>query len=299
MTAGETAERGTMTKEILLLDLRQFDGGDGSDAAEAGTSAENASAGAGEGSQDAAETSKEEQTTPEELEKEFDELIHGKFREQYRQRQQKAIRNRLKSVEAERGENAKNAELKDAISMRYGLNPDASVDDIMAAIKSDKAFLEEAAAREGLSPEQYQKMAALRQQAHVAQRAADQARYEQMQAEARQRLETETAECREYFPDFDFEMEYSENEKFKHQLEMGVSVLEAYKFAHMDEIMANGMHQAAAKGAKVTADAVKNNLRRPNEAGTGSHAAASVDIDYGKLSDEEFHALRDRVLAGG
>lgn len=288
----------------FLLDLRMFDGdsgeGTGDDNGYDFTQAENGSADNGSGenaadeSQTADETGKDE---PEDLDKEFDELIKGKYREQFKARQQNAIKARFRENNAAKQEADKAAELKSVISMRYGLK-DASTDDVINAIKRDESFLEEAAAREGLSTEQFRKLSEMQQRADASERKLGEMQKAQMRQDAQRKLEEQTAACRELFPDFDFEQEAGTNETFRNMILSGADVTSAYKFAHMDELITGGMAKAAQRGAAETAKAVRNNLRRPQEAGARGGAAATVNVDFGKMSSEEFNAYRDRVMSG-
>lgn len=272
----------------FLLDLHLFDeGGEADEASQAetaGTTAESQNA-TGSG---------EEQT--EDLDKEFDELIKGKYKEQFRARQQKAVQSRLKSHEADRAELESANKLKDTIAVRYGLQ-NASTADILKAIENDSSFLEEAAAREGLSPEQFQKMAGMQQRMIEAERKADQAERARIRDEVNARLQAESDECKALFPDFDFEEE-CQNETFKNMVSQGANVVDAYKFAHMDELISSGMAKAAARGAKATANAVKANLSRPTEAGARNGPAATFAVDFSKMSSEEFAKYRDKVMSG-
>lgn len=284
-----------MTNRILL-NLRQFDGeGEGAEstAAQAGTESKTQGA---DNSQAAAEKS-ESGTQTEDLEKEFDTLIKGKYKEQYNARQQKAIKSRFQESEATKAELQAAAKLKDTIALRYGLE-NASTDDIIAAVQKDESFLEEAAAKAGLSTEQYRSMAAMQQRAVSAERALEEEHRAKLREDFSRKLQGDIAKTQEMFPDFDFEAECAESDQFKELVKNGVDMTEAYKFVHMNELMANGMAMAAHRGAENTAKAVKNNLRRPSEAGAGNQAAATVTVDFSKMSDEEFRTYQDKLMSG-
>lgn len=284
-----------MTKEILL-DLRQFDGEgtDGSDqsaASMAGTSGTNT----GDNSQGAAEAG---EINTEDLDKEFDDLIRGKYKEQYKNRQQKAIMSRLKGLEADQAAMEQDKELRGTIAMRYGLGANASAADIMAAINSDDSFLEAQAAKEGLSPEQYRKMAAMQAQIDESERKLDALKRTQLQEDIKAKLIQQTEECQAVFPDFDFETEAATNEKFNELVGLGLPIIDAYKYSNMDDLMADGMGKAVAKSKDMLAAAVKNNLRRPPEAGAGNGAAATVSVDFSKMSSDEFNAYQEKLMSG-
>lgn len=283
-------------KNKILLNLRQFDGeGEGTEGT--GTQAEtDTRTQESDGSQVADEKSESEPTS-EDLDKEFDALIKGKYKEQFNARQQKAIKSRFQESEATKAELQAAAKLKDTIALRYGLE-NASTDDIIAAVQKDESFLEEAAAKAGLSTAQYKSLATMQQRAVNAERALEEEHKAKLREDFSRKLQNDISACQKVFPDFDFEAECAENEQFKGLVKSGVDMTKAYKFVHMDELMADGMAMAAHKGAENTAKAVKNNLRRPSEAGASGQAAVTVSVDFSKMSDEEFRAYQDKLMAG-
>ena len=284
-------------KNIILLNLRQFDGeGEGTEStgAQAETDTRTQES---DSSQVAAEKSESEPTSEEDLEKEFDALIKGKYKEQFNARQQKAIKSRFQESEATKAELQAAAKLKDTIALRYGLE-NASTDDIIAAVQKDESFLEEAAAKAGLSTEQYRSLATMQQRAVNAERALEEEHKAKLREDFSRKLQNDISACQKVFPDFDFETECAENEQFKQLVKSGVDMTKAYKFVHMDELMADGMAMAAHKGAENTAKAVKNNLRRPNEAGASGQAAVTIAVDFSKMSDEEFRTYQEKLMAG-
>ena len=283
-------------KNRILLNLRQFDGeGEGAESTgvQAGTESKAQDT---DNSQVAAEES-ETETPSEDLEKEFDKLIKGKYKEQYNARQQKAIKSRFQETESTKQELQAAAKLRDTIALRYGLE-NASTDDIIAAVQKDESFLEEAAAKAGLSTEQYRSLATMQQRAVNAERALEEEHKAKLRDDFSRKLQADIAKCQKMFPDFDFETECAENEQFKSLIRDGYDMTKAYQFVHMDQLVADGMAMAAHKGAENTAKAVKNNLRRPNEAGVGNHAAATVSVDFSKMSDDEFRTYQEKLMSG-
>lgn len=276
----------------FLLDLHLFDGEGEGEASEIGESQAETAEGIAEG-QVAAGTGEME---TEDLDKEFETLIKGKYKDQYKARQQKAVQSRMRGHEAEMAELESANKLRDALSVRYGMQ-DASSDELLAAINKDDSFLEAAAAKEGLSPAQFRKMSEMQQRAMAAERKANEAEKAQIRANINAKLQKECDECAQLFPDFNFEAE-CQNEKFKDLVQKGIDITSAYKHVHMDEIMADGMAMAAHRGAQATANAVKANLGRPVEAGARNGAAAAFAVDFNKMSSEEFREYTEKVMSG-
>lgn len=281
-----------MKREIYLLDIRQFDG-EGAGAGAAGSSQADAGANAAGTSQPATDNGKDN------LEAEFEALISGKYKEQFERRTQRALGKRMTTMQSDLQTAQTDAgRLKDALSARYGLK-DATTDDILKAIEGDSSFLEEAAIKEGLSTENYRKMFEMQRRLAEVERNEEAAKRERFRNEYTAKLEKQEKTVKEQFPGFDLEKEYNENETFREMVKQGADLLKAYKFAHMDELLASGMAKAAQKGSERTLNAVRRNLSRPSEAGTRGQAAASVGIDWNSMSSEDFRKYQEKILTGG
>lgn len=284
-----------MTK-MYLLDLHQFDAGDaaGADGTAAQAEAGNVATQPGEG-----QPATDESEAEEDLEAEFESLISGKYKEQFQARTQRAIGKRMSAMQTDLQKAlTENRKLSSKLSARYGLQ-NASTEQLVEAIDKDDAWLEDAAMKEGLSVDQYRKIADMRDRLAEAESAREEADRERFRREFQEKIDRQAADCKAQFPDFDFEREYNSNETFRNQMKMGADVVSAYKFAHMDDLIASGMAMAAQKGAERTAAAVRNNLQRPQEAGARKVAAATVGTDWSSMSSEDFRAYQEKLLAGG
>ena len=283
-------------KTKYLLDLHQFDGDAGAAGAEsAPAQAENT----GNNEQPGTGQPATGESDTEDLEAEFDSLISGKYAKQFQDRTQKAIGKRMSRIQGDlQKAKAESGKLLGVLSTRYGM-ANATADQLLDAVNKDESFLEEAAMREGLSVEQYRKMADMQNRLSEAEREKEEADRERFREQYQQEIERQADECRQRFPDFDLEREYRENETFSNMVKNGVKVIDAYKFAHMDEILASGMAKAAQKGAENTANAVRNNLSRPTEAGARGVSAATIGTDWANMSSEDFKAFQEKLMAGG
>lgn len=223
----------------------------------------------------------------------FDELIHGKYKDQYQKRVNSAINKRLKgsSKDAETGK-----KIMSAVAMRYGIK-DSDPEAILSAIENDKNLLDDAAAKAGLTPTQYKRMMELEQEKTARERQDEQNRKAQLKEQFSQQLNRQAAECKKLFPGFDLENEL-QNKDFADLLKAGVDVTKAYKTVHMDEIMSGGMKMAMQKGTERVAAAVRSNARRAEEGGSGSSPAVSISKDYTKMTDDEFREFREKVKNG-
>lgn len=281
------------TTETYELDMQLFSeeggmGGDGS-----------GDAGADEGmaAADGIDHGPEEETglesTEEDPEADFEELIKGKYKDQYQSRVNTAINRRLKaeSKEAESGRKILNA-----VAMRYGLK-EADPDTVLKALEDDKNLYDDAAAKAGLSPQQYKRMMELEQAKAAREREDDERRKTSIRDQYVQKLTKESEECKKIFPEFDFEKE-ARNAEFSNLIKAGLDVTKAYKAVHMDELISGGMKMAMQKGTQKVAAAVKANSRRAAEGAVGGSPAVTTHVDYSKMTDEEFDKYVEKVKMG-
>ena len=157
---------------------------------------------------------------------------------------------------------------------------------------------EEAAFKEGLSPEQYrhklqleQENARLREAQEEAER---QAGAEQIYA---QWLNDAEAVKAKYGVDFDMATEM-ENPQFTQLLGSGIPFEAAYKTVHFDDMLNGAMALTAQNVSKAMVNNIQSRSRRPAENGTQSATNTIVKADPSKFTDADFNEIRRRVAAG-
>ncbi len=224
---------------------------------------------------------------------EFDELVKGKYKDQYQKRVNSAINKRLKGSAKEQETGQK---IMNAVAMRYGLT-DTDPDKLLQALESDQNLVDDAAAKAGLTPTQYRRMMALEQDKAARERQDEATHKEQLRNQFTQKLEAEAAECKKIFPGFELGKEM-QNKEFADMLRAGIDITRAYKTVHMDEIMSGGMKMAMQKGTERVTAAVRQNAKRASEGGAGSSPAVSMTKDYSKMTDEEFKKFREAIKNG-
>lgn len=120
---------------------------------------------------------------------------------------------------------------------------------------------------------------------------------EQLQKEIVENWRQEATDLQEIYPAFSLEEEI-DNEKFAQGLQSGMSMRDAYQYAHFDEILA-GVIRYTAEGVKNSVQANKAlRAERPAENGTHAGAAAVVKNDVSKLTKQEMEDIDKRVLRG-
>ena len=109
--------------------------------------------------------------------------------------------------------------------------------------------------------------------------------------------QAEADALKDLYPAFSLEEEI-ENDRFSTALQSGMSVRDAYQYAHFDEIL-SGVIQYTAQGVKNSMQAARAvRSARPAENGTRSGAAAVVKSDVSKLSKADIEEINQRVLRG-
>ena len=196
-----------------------------------------------------------------------------------------------------RGEKARYDGLAQALASRYGVDP-TDLDGIVKAVDGDSSWLEEQAARNGLT---------LEQQKHLNALEAENSRYRAVQeAEERQRKADETLKAwrgeeeklRAIYPDFDLEKEVANNEQFADLLRNHVPMQTAYQVCHMDELMTQGMQYAVQQTADKVSASVRANGLRPQEGAGRSNAPTRMSTDPAKLTREQREELIKRASRG-
>ncbi|MBR0414084.1 MAG: hypothetical protein IJI67_03325 [Clostridia bacterium] len=118
-----------------------------------------------------------------------------------------------------------------------------------------------------------------------------------LQQQIVEQWQQEAADLIELYPAFSLENEL-DNEKFSAALQSGMSVRDAYQYAHFDEILGGVIAYTAQNVKEAVSDARNQRMARPVENGTRAGAAAIVKSDVSKLSKQEMEDIDRRVLRG-
>lgn len=227
------------------------------------------------------------------------------FKEQYQADLQRVIDKRFKNakqVEAQKNalqsENDQYKAFAKVLKERFGTD---DIEQLTAQLTSDKEWREEQALKEGLTLEAYDKVHAANQRADKLQGELD-AMNAQKEQEVERAIQTtwekEGEDLKELYPDFDFQREVLENEKFGFALSSGLSVRDAYQYAHFDEILSGVIHYSAQQAKEAVSASREQRARRPVENGARAGAAAIVKSDVNKLTKEDMENIDRRVLRG-
>lgn len=235
---------------------------------------------------------------------EFEELIKGKYKDQFGKRTQKIINDRFKetkSLEAKASNADKLAPIMDLLASKYGVDSN-DVDKLVKAVQEDDSYYEDEALDKGLTVKQLKEMKALERENAEFKRQAEaqqrQARTDQIMGQWSQQAEL-TAQR---YPGFDLQAEINNPEsgkRFSDLLRSGVDVGTAFEVIHKDELISGAMRYTAQQVAAKTAADIRARGQRPSENGSSKHGAVEIrKSDPRTLTRADREEIARRVLRG-
>ena len=241
--------------------------------------------------------------TPEEKRKAFGELVRGEYSDIFNEVMQQAI---IKAGEAVHAD-PKAAALRQALSEAYGVDGE-DVDGLIEAVKNgkvkDDAYYEELAQQRGVSVKTARELDKMESDLRRAndqnaklQAAQQEAARQQRAAQIRAQWETQAAQLKAQYPDFDLG-EVLANEQVGELMRRGVSLPDAYRAAYFNHIM----EQATARTAQTVEQGVTARIQqraaRPGENGTRPGGAVTTKFDISNTTRRQREELERRARRG-
>lgn len=293
----------------MKLNLTLFDGGAGAGAAAGAaestgaTQAESTNTGVKEGSQGAAEgaTGKEvaDPTQPAEDTEARRQAYRNaieQYKDLYQEDVQGIIDRRLKGARESKEKLDRAMGFINILGNRYGIT-DGNIDSIQKAVEEDDAYWEEAAAKEGLSTEQYKHMKKLEAENAQFREAKDNAERLQQREQMYQKWNTEAQELSKLYKGFDLNTEV-QNPDFVKLLGAGIPMRTIFETLHHDEILSGAMAYTAKQVAKKQIDAIKSGQNRPSEGAAGGSTSFPGVKTIENMTGDQIKELARRSLAG-
>lgn len=234
--------------------------------------------------------------TPDE---EFDELIKGKYAQQYQQRFQNAISERFKNQADLQGQLNGLKPMLDALAKQHGIEA-GDYDALSKTILDDDSLYEDEAEEAGMTVEAYKSYKRLKDHADEMDARAKQAAEEEGFRNHLQHLAAQGEQMKTVFPDFDL-MRELQNPAFRRMTspDVGLSVEEAYYAVHRNELAPQTMAAGVQIARQRISQSLQANAARPNEgAMQGNTAAADVHISPRNMTRAQREALKERVRRG-
>ena len=210
----------------------------------------------------------------------FEELIKGKYKEDYDKSVQSIIKRRFKGHKDLQSQADMTKPLFDMFGARYGydtenLTPEQR-QDIINKMMNENTFYEDEALERGVDVETLKEMK--RAERENRQLKAEAAR-QQREAENRQRvdfLQQQARELQSIYPGFDLDREMENPEFERLAWRAGVPLRTAYEVVHKDEILGTGMQYAVQQTMEKASHAIQSGSMRPSESGLSSQSTSVV-----------------------
>ena len=152
-----------------------------------------------------------------------------------------------------------------ALAKRYGLEAGAKAEDVLAAIESDRGYIEKKARELGTDNETAERFVSMEEQLARIERE----KLDESDRQAMKKLSEQEQAVKAVYPDFDPE-KAADNRVFKALVDSGVPMLDAYRAAYSADLTAKAVEAAKADARKEAMEEYKRNGGRPREgASTG------------------------------
>ena len=230
------------------------------------------------------------------LNAEFEQLVKGKFKEQYDAKMQDTIQKRLKgSKETVDKFNALTPTLE-LLASKYGVDAN-NIEALNAAIQEDDSYYEHEALERGVTVQQLKEIRKMeRENAALKQQMQEQETRENANRLYSKWMQQEQ-DTKAVYPSFNLESEM-QNPQFVNLLRSNVDVRTAYEVLHKDEIIPAAMQFTAKAVEQKITNKIMANGARPAENGMASQGAAVVKSDVSQLSKADRAEIARRVQRG-
>lgn len=228
---------------------------------------------------------------------EFDEFFQEVFNTRF-----KEYKGLQRSVETLTRQNQEHDSLFDRLAAVYGTD---TREDTVKAMMDDAAFWDAKADAEGLTREQYmtqikraEETAKVKRENDLLREAQDKRNTEERRDQLAAKRESEIAELRKEFPNFDLAAE-SKNPQFVSMLRIEALPLRTiYTAIHHDEILSGSVQRARADAEEAAVANIRARGMRPPENGATVTGGVSVSVGVGSLSRKERADVARRAARG-
>lgn len=247
----------------------------------------------------AGENIAETPAAPVDLDAEFEELIKGKYKDQYGKRVANTVNKRVKSLKESADRLEALQPTLDTLYSRYDIDP-TDPEALRKAVDNDRAFIEAKAYELGMSPEQYE--AQLRKDYRSRQIERENAELKRQIQDAQsdeiiRGWRQDAENLKQFYPSINFDAEM-QNPTFKAALGATGDVRVAYEIAHRDELVPAMMQYATKQGEKKVAASVAANGMRPVEGGAAPQGTGSAKQSVASMTREQREQIIKRVQSG-
>ena len=296
-------------KELLTLNLQLFaEGGDGGTGAEgtAGSGVATTTKGVKNNpladvkygiQEDVVQNANAQETDGGiDLNAEFEELIKGKYKDQYNAKMSDTVQKRLKGTKEQIAKLESLNPVLELLGKKYGVDA-SDAEALIKAVEEDDSYFEEEALELGVPVEQLKQFKKTERENAELKRQMDEISTKENAAKIYQGWLEQAEEAKKYYPSLDLETEM-QNPKFVDLLRNNIDVKTAFQVLHQDEIMPAAMqYTAKAVEQKLTNNIIANG-QRPTENGNSSQSASVIKSDVSLLTKADRQEIIRRVARG-
>lgn len=223
----------------------------------------------------------------------FEDLINGDYKAEADKYINGIIRSRVKDL---KNANKAQGDILNIVAAKYGMDT-SDLNALKDKVSNDDAYYEDRAMEEGLTVDQYKRIAQAETKAAAYEAEMQQQEQERaMQAQV-QAWQQQAEQVKQAYPNFDLRTEL-QNPTFQRLLSNGVNMQSAYVAMHEAEILQGAMNYTAQEVRKATANDIAARGSRPRENASSSQAAATIHTDVSKLTRAEREELSRRAMSG-
>ena len=226
----------------------------------------------------------------------FEELISGEYKDVFAERTQQIIDRRFKESKGMEKTINDQKPIIDMLTQKYKI-ADGDMGKLLQAIEQDDTYWEKAAEEAGMSIDQFKAYTKFQRDSEELTRMRQRQAGEQQAQQQLAKWYKEAESVKAKYPTFDLRTEL-QNRDFTGMLRAGISVENAYKTLHMDEINEATARAAAKTASEQMAANIRAKAARPAENGTSRQSAAIVKSDVHSLSKEDRAEAIRRALRG-
>lgn len=230
------------------------------------------------------------------LDAEFEELIKGKYKEQYNKRTQDTVQKRLKATKEVADRYNELTPTLEMLAKKYGVD----VTDIKAlnrAIEEDDSYYEEEALEKGITVDQLKSIRKMERENADLKRQMNEQNVRENANKLYASWMNQAEAIKNVYPSFDLNVEM-QNPKFTDLLKNNIDIRTAYEVLHKDEIIPAAMQFTAKKVEQQMTNKIIANGARPVENGINAQSSVVTKSDVSQLSKADIAEINRRVARG-
>ena len=230
------------------------------------------------------------------LNAEFEELIKGKYKDQYNAKMSDTVQKRLKGTKEQVAKLESLNPVLELLGKKYGVDA-SDAEALIKAVEEDDSYFEEEALELGVPVEQLKQFKKTERENAELKRQMDEISTKENAAKIYQGWLEQAEEAKKYYPSLDLETEM-QNPRFVDLLRNNIDVKTAFQVLHQDEIMPAAMQYTAKAVEQKLTNSIIANGQRPTENGNSSQSASVIKSDVSTLTKADRQEIIRRVARG-